>query len=267
MSEGSRLNTPRRVNRRTKRVSTLTPQPTQLSPIRPPPDVSPPRRLLFFSPWNFFTLPVSPRPTPSATQAGVSSLAMPYNTTAIPPRKEPTGHTQLPLSRVKKIISQDSDIAVCSHNASFIITCAAEMFIQHLADAALTQVKLERKPRRNIQYKDVANAVSHQDNLEFLEDVIPKTVPYKEIKVAAKETQARLRGDKTSEKPAAARAVAPMTNGTSVGAAIVNGDDDTFSVLRRSDDRSNDPSEQLERETRPAEGGVSLYDRDVPMSG
>ncbi|CAH0001374.1 unnamed protein product [Clonostachys byssicola] len=50
---------------------------------------------------------------------------MPYNTTAIPPKKEPTGQTQLPLSRVKKIISQDSDINMCSNNAAFIITCAA----------------------------------------------------------------------------------------------------------------------------------------------
>ncbi|PNY26543.1 DNA polymerase epsilon subunit C, partial [Tolypocladium capitatum] len=50
---------------------------------------------------------------------------MPYNTTAIPPRKEATGHNQLPLTRVKKIIDQDSEIAKCSNNAAFIITCAA----------------------------------------------------------------------------------------------------------------------------------------------
>ncbi|KJZ78035.1 hypothetical protein HIM_02672 [Hirsutella minnesotensis 3608] len=125
---------------------------------------------------------------------------MPYNTSAIPPRKEPTGHTQLPLSRVKKIISQDPEIAMCSNNAAFVITCAAEMFIQHLADAAHTQAKLERKPRRNVQYKDIANAVSHQDNLEFLEDTVPKTVPFKKIKAAARETQARLRGDKLADR-------------------------------------------------------------------
>ncbi|PHH75359.1 hypothetical protein CDD80_2456 [Ophiocordyceps camponoti-rufipedis] len=193
---------------------------------------------------------------------------MPYNTTAIPPRKEPTGHTQLPLSRVKKIISQDSEIAVCSHNASFIITCAAEMFIQHLSDAALVQVKLERKPRRNIQYKDVANAVSHHENLEFLEDIIPKTVPYKQVKAAARETQARLRGDKTAEKAAAAaaaRAVAPITNGN--GAVLVNGHVDTFSVLRGSVDRPADPSEQLELETRQAAAEAPFHDGDVPMSG
>ncbi|RDA86790.1 hypothetical protein CP532_6355 [Ophiocordyceps camponoti-leonardi (nom. inval.)] len=185
---------------------------------------------------------------------------MPYNTTAIPPRKEPTGQTQLPLSRVKKIISQDPDIGICSNNASFIITCAAEMFIQHLADAAHTQVKLERKPRRNIQYKDIANAVSNHDNLEFLQDLIPKTTPYGKVKAKARETQARLRGDKSSGRSTKA---APITNGT--GAVIVNGDDGPFTVRRRSDDdRSIEPAEQMPHETARL---LPFHDGDVPMSG
>jgi hypothetical protein len=66
---------------------------------------------------------------------------MPYNTTAIPPRKEPTGQNQLPrkfihqlpkqpsnlssVSRVKKIIAQDPEIGLCSNNAAFVITLAA----------------------------------------------------------------------------------------------------------------------------------------------
>lgn len=74
----------------------------------------------------------------------ISSPTMPYNTNAIPPRKEPTGQTQLPckltdslcpifsiqvnphcsVSRVKKIISQDPDVQMCSNNAAFVITLA-----------------------------------------------------------------------------------------------------------------------------------------------
>ncbi|KAL8827567.1 MAG: hypothetical protein Q9191_003105 [Dirinaria sp. TL-2023a] len=81
---------------------------------------------------------------------------MPYNNTAIPPPEEITGSAALPL-------------------------------------------KSERKPRRNIQYKDVgafpyiccgiysssqgkANAVARIENLEFLADVVPKTVTYREYK-------------------------------------------------------------------------------------
>ncbi|RGP78460.1 histone-like transcription factor and archaeal histone family [Fusarium longipes] len=182
---------------------------------------------------------------------------MPYNTTAIPPRKEPTGQNQLPLSRVKKIIAQDPEIGLCSNNAAFVITLAAEMFVQHLAEESHTQAKLDRKPRRNIQYKDVASAISHHDNLEFLEDVVPKTVPYKHIKATAKATQARLQGDNSSNQtinfPVANGAKKPLVNGSSTGtSAYVN-------------DGQNDPNSQLELESRQA-GGMS-QDRDVAMTG
>ena len=83
------------------------------------------------------------------------------------------------------------------------------MFLQHLVEQAYNIVKSERKPRRNVQYRDVgelrisfpdlmkvhldgsgrvltcsctANAVARVENLEFLTDVVPKTVPYKQIK-------------------------------------------------------------------------------------
>lgn len=80
---------------------------------------------------------------------------MPYNTTAIPPRKEVTGQSVLPVARVKKILAQDQDINTCSANAAFIISMATELFIQHLANEAQNAAKADRKPRRNIQYKDM----------------------------------------------------------------------------------------------------------------
>lgn len=146
------------------------------------------------------------------------------------------------------------------------------MFIQHLADESHTQAKMERKPRRNIQYKDVgksctlippttlppnshhpANAVSHQDNLEFLEDVVPKTVPYKKIKAAMQATQARLRGEITPELKRD-KVPAPAANGTSKG--LVNGG---------SSRAEDDPSMQLELEMRQA--ATATRDGDVSMTG
>jgi DNA polymerase epsilon subunit 4 len=69
---------------------------------------------------------------------------------------------------------------MCSNNAAFVITLATvsslkaanlslrnfitqsanlrfpqEMFIQRLAEESHNQAKLDRKPRRNVQYKDV----------------------------------------------------------------------------------------------------------------
>lgn len=63
-----------------------------------------------------------------------------------------------------------------------MITLATEMFIQHLSEAGHNIVRSERKPRRNIQYRDLAAAVARADNLEFLSDIVPKTVPFKEVK-------------------------------------------------------------------------------------
>ena len=73
-------------------------------------------------------------------------LATPSNTTLV--------------ARVKKIISQDDDINSCSNNAAFVITVATEMFLQHLVEQAHNVVKSERKPRRNIQYRDVGEYTS-----------------------------------------------------------------------------------------------------------
>ncbi|KAG5995486.1 hypothetical protein E4U54_002848 [Claviceps lovelessii] len=173
---------------------------------------------------------------------------MPYNTNAIPPRREPTGQTQLPLSRVKKIINQDPDVHMCSNNAAFVITLAAEMFIQHLAEEANTQAKLERKPRRNIQYKDIANAVSHHDNLEFLEDVVPKTIPFKKIKASAGATQSRLRGEKVP--------------GTTNGGVAREEMGSTAYTSPLGDEEREDPNDQLELEMMQA-GALG----DVRMSG
>jgi DNA polymerase epsilon subunit 4 len=103
----------------------------------------------------------------------------------------------------------------------------------------------------------LASAVAHHDNLEFLEDVVPKTVPYKHIKAAAKATQARLQGENSSNQtinfPVANGAKKPHVNGSSMGAsAQLNGG-------------QNDPSTQLELEVRQASG--ANRDGDVSMTG
>ncbi|KAJ3952888.1 hypothetical protein N0V92_010651 [Colletotrichum tropicale] len=192
---------------------------------------------------------------------------MPYNTNAIPPRKEVTGQPALPLARVKKIIATDPDIGICSNNAAFVITLATEMFIQYLANEGQNMAKMDRKPRRNVQYKDlgkllvflspfltekdetktaapVANAVNHHDNLEFLEDVIPKTIPYKKIKDQAAISRANPRkADSEPKKRQSTNGV----NGTAAGPAAA--------AAAMQDD---DPNAQLEAEARQADGDVDM---------
>ncbi|KAI1815801.1 hypothetical protein GGS20DRAFT_541419, partial [Poronia punctata] len=207
---------------------------------------------------------------------------MPYNTTAIPPRKEVTGQVQLPLSRVKKIVAQDQDINICSNNAAFVITLATEMFIQYLAEEGLNMAKLERKPRRNIQYKDLANAVSHQDNLQFLEDIVPKTVPYKQIKAQAAATRANLSGgtDKIGAGNGSAQTTASTSNQpngnkkkksrVSSGSGIASFVGASGAKIVSEDDASMDPNDQLQDEIRRANGvdgdGDGDGDGDVDMA-
>ncbi|TID27804.1 Eukaryotic translation initiation factor 2 subunit gamma [Venturia nashicola] len=103
---------------------------------------------------------------------------MPYNNTPIEPPKEYSGAVSLPLARVKKIVHADDEIQNCSNNAAFVITIATEMFIQHLVEKTHEIIKAEKRPRRNVQYADVANTVARLDQLEFLSDVVPRTTTY-----------------------------------------------------------------------------------------
>ncbi|KAG8527597.1 uncharacterized protein KY384_007750 [Bacidia gigantensis] len=115
---------------------------------------------------------------------------MPYNNSAIAPNEEITGAATLPLARVKKILAVDEEIGAVSANASFAITIATEMFIRYFADQAMNVVKSEKKPRRNIQYRDLANAVSRIDNLSFLEDIVPRTTTLREYRSRAAQPKA-----------------------------------------------------------------------------
>lgn len=142
------------------------------------------------------------------------------------------------------------------------------MFIQYLANEGQNMAKMDRKPRRNVQYKDLgklllflnllseretklkpaspeANAVNHHDNLEFLEDVIPKTIPYKKIKDQAAISRANPR--KADSEPKKRQSTTNGVNGTAAGPAAA--------AAAMQDD---DPNAQLEAEARQADGDVDM---------
>ncbi|KAI1007869.1 hypothetical protein K3495_g363 [Podosphaera aphanis] len=120
--------------------------------------------------------------SPPGTAALTAVATMPYNTSAIAPSADVTGTTRLPFARVKKIIATDPDINIMSNAGVFVISLATEMFIQHLAEQGHQVARTDRKPRRNLQYRDLATAVANQDRLEFLADIVPKTVTVRQIR-------------------------------------------------------------------------------------
>ncbi|KAK9472355.1 histone-fold-containing protein, partial [Dipodascopsis tothii] len=78
----------------------------------------------------------------------------------------PTGHAALPLARVKRIIKLDEEVRTCSNPAAFAVTIATELFIEYLCEQGLQMSRNDR--RKTLHYKDLANAVSKMDELEFL---------------------------------------------------------------------------------------------------
>lgn len=135
------------------------------------------------------------------------------------------------------------------------------MFLQYLVEQTANVVKSERKPRRNIQYKDVgelsiptlvprkchptantipAGAVARIDNLEFLTDVVPKTITYKEHKAKKAKESATLNGQTTLVK-------AP--NGTTFAAAQALPATDTSAAQTPAEDEMDVEPNQANPET------------------
>ncbi|KFY18600.1 hypothetical protein V493_08476 [Pseudogymnoascus sp. VKM F-4281 (FW-2241)] len=190
---------------------------------------------------------------------------------ATPPRRETTGTSQLPLSRVKRLIALDPDIAACSNPAAFLIALATESFIQHLSTSAHSVVRSERKPRKNIQYRDLAAAVARMDTLEFLSDVVPRTVTFKEVK-ARKAREGKENGDAgldAGQTTLAAKGfetvVADTQNGRSEADDTENADDDDADPERQLQMESQDARASFGSENRKKKGRTD-GDGDVEMS-
>lgn len=112
------------------------------------------------------------------------------------------------------------------------------------------------------------------DNLEFLVDVVPKTVPFKEVKEKKAPTNAGINGEGSMET-GQTTLDAPLLNGTNgtgshvAGAELLNGEE------KEADEDVGDPNAQLEMEIRGAnanrmsigsEGVANGKDEDVEMN-
>jgi len=119
--------------------------------------------------------------SPSATiaPADMSLPAPTANKSKAPRVSKPTervrGQTLLPLSRVQKIVKADKELAGMSKEATYLISVATEEFIKLLAQSGHQQAAREK--RTTVQYKDMAVAVKRADELMFLEEIIPGTIP------------------------------------------------------------------------------------------
>lgn len=161
------------------------------------------------------------------------------------------------------------------------------MFVRYLAEQAHNVVKSERKPRRNIQYKDLgtfgiqsgrcsgitdtiskANAVSRIDNLEFLSDVIPRTQTYGQYM----EKKNREYKETKSREAARNRAIEngqttldgskPRHNGTHADVEI--DDDEHTDEPMAGGDGGNPPAAIAHPSQRPRANGTLVFEHYEP---
>ncbi|GJJ79060.1 DNA polymerase epsilon subunit 4 [Entomortierella parvispora] len=111
------------------------------------------------------------KPGPKAAAASAPAPAAVYRGSA-------KGVTELPVARIKRIIKEDKDIGLVSNDAVFLISLATEYFLESFTQKAFNLAKIEKK--KSVFYKHLATAVTQHDSLEFLQDVIPKTMPLSE---------------------------------------------------------------------------------------
>eukprot|EP00762_Andalucia_godoyi_P004987 ANDGO_01400.mRNA.1 Nuclear transcription factor Y subunit C-4 len=102
--------------------------------------------------------------------------------------------TELPLARVKRIMKADPDTKVISHDALWLTTRCAELFLVHLSQRAADVTKATS--RKTMSYADVAVAVKRHSELDFLADIVPSK------KVVSRQAALRALGPTVvSEKP------------------------------------------------------------------
>ncbi|KAG2185435.1 hypothetical protein INT44_002226 [Umbelopsis vinacea] len=97
--------------------------------------------------------------------------------TAVSKVERAPGTTFLPIARVKRIIKEDKDVSLINAEATFCVAYATELFMEYLANEGFAKAKKEK--RKTVYYKDLASVVGEVDQFEFLEDVIPQTMPLK----------------------------------------------------------------------------------------
>ncbi|CAI2167319.1 8125_t:CDS:2 [Funneliformis geosporum] len=88
------------------------------------------------------------------------------------------GTTVLPIARVKRIIKLDEEITTIGTDSTFLIAIAAELFVDYFVKKGVDQAKSEK--RKVIRYEDMAYLVKNNENLGFLQDIVPETQAFED---------------------------------------------------------------------------------------
>ncbi|KAE8705485.1 enhancer of yellow 2 transcription factor-like protein [Hibiscus syriacus] len=105
---------------------------------------------------------------------------------------------EFPTGRVKKIMKLDKDIKV-NPEASFLISCSTNLFLQFLAERS-AEVAAEKK-KKTVKIDHLRTAVKrHRPTIDFLLDSLP--VPAESIQSVANSLSDRDLSRPVADKPA-----------------------------------------------------------------
>ncbi len=88
----------------------------------------------------------------------------------------PARDVSLPMSRVKTIMKSSPDVETVSQESLFLITKATELFIMYLTKLA----QRNGESAGEVRYSDLAAVVQRKDSMEFLHDIVPPKIKYKD---------------------------------------------------------------------------------------
>lgn len=92
-----------------------------------------------------------------------------------------------PASRIRMIMRSSPEVSCIGQDAVQITTKAAEQFVAFLAREAFKH----SKDHKTVEYSDIATVVDTQDRLDFLNDIIPQKIKYKDYLKLLKEVEAK----------------------------------------------------------------------------
>ncbi|KAM0789658.1 hypothetical protein ACM66B_000460 [Microbotryomycetes sp. NB124-2] len=173
--------------------------------------------------------------TPLELPQALSASSKPSTAAQGPTR----GASQLPVSRVNKLIKLDPDVRLCSKEAVFLIAKLTEGAVCRLTSTAQQNARLKRRNNKAVQYADLAQVVQSRPEWFFLQDVIRPGAPLGKVDLATKSvapamTEAGAAATESAEEAAAEEPAVAQPTEMDVDAAQpagdVTDDDDLYAI-------------------------------------
>lgn len=91
-----------------------------------------------------------------------------------------TMNLKIPVARVKRIVKQDRDIGPTSAASIQALGAAAKLFVAKFTELAEANARTDGRVR--LKYADFASAVANNEELAFLSPIVPRKVPFAQVK-------------------------------------------------------------------------------------